>query len=204
MQHFENTVLPSPEQLGMLRSFTEQLVKPSEDEWAEFASCMRLKHIPKKGFFLRAGEVCSSVAFITRGAIRYYHEKDGNEYSTNFTFENGFATDYDSFLTRQPSHYSFSALEPTDIIVFHYNDVQSLYHRSKLWERFGRLIAERIFIEVQRRKNSLVFDSPEEQYCRLITDCPKILERVPQHMIATYLGITPVHLSRIRRKVAGK
>lgn len=204
MQQPENTILPSPEQLGMLRAFTEKLVKPNDEEWAEFTSCMYLKHIPKKGFFLRSGEVCTSVGFITRGAIRYYHEKDGNEYSGNFSFENSFVTDYDSFLTRKPSLYSFSALEPTDIIVFHYEDVQSLYDRSKLWERFGRLIAEHIFIEVQRRKNSLVFDSPEEQYQSLIKDRPKILERIPQHMIATYLGITPVHLSRIRRKVAGK
>ncbi len=205
MQHSEYTIQPpSPEQLGMLRLFTEQFVKPNEEEWSEFTSCMQLKHIPKKGFFLRAGEVCSTVAFITRGAIRYYHERNGNEYCGNFTFENSFVTDYDSFLTRQPSLYSFSALEDTDVILLHYKDVQALYNRYKLWERFGRLIAERIFIDVQRRKNSLVFDSPEELYQKLIIDCPKILERVPQHMIATYLGITPVHLSRIRRKVAGK
>lgn len=196
--------LPSPEQVQMLRKVIERFIEPTEEEWEAFAGPLRLRHIPKNGFFLKEGEVCSHVGFILRGLVRYYHVKDGNEYCGNFSFENSFVTEYDSFLNRTPSRYTFSALEPTDVLVFHYDDTQKAYLKYKTWERFGRLIAERIFVEVQRRKNSLVFDTPEQQYLSLIAERPKVIERVPQHMIATHLGISSVHLSRIRRKLSGK
>lgn len=196
--------IPSTDQVQVLRSYIERFIQLTDEEWEIFAHPLRLQHIPKNGYFLREGEVCSHVGFILSGLIRYFHVKDGNEYCGNFAFENSFVTEYDSFLNRTPSRYWYSALEPSNILVFQYENTQRAYDKFKVWERFGRLIAERIFVEVQRRKNSLVFDSVEQQYLTLLKDRPKVTERVPQHMIATYLGISSVHLSRIRRKISGK
>ncbi|HLL93669.1 MAG TPA: hypothetical protein VK404_01735, partial [Spirosoma sp.] len=81
-------------------------------------------------------------------------------------------------------------------------DLQTLYNEQPVFERFGRLVAENVVIGSQRRTASLLFDSPEERYLKLITERPKVVERIPLHHIASYLGIQPESLSRIRKRLA--
>ncbi|HPH46369.1 MAG TPA: Crp/Fnr family transcriptional regulator, partial [Chryseolinea sp.] len=110
-------------------------------------------------------------------------------------------TDYRSFLTQQPSTEYIIALEDAEVIELHYNDMQTLYEKVPSWQKYGRLIAEFLYIKVTERAQSLLFDSPEELYTRLMKERPKVIENMPQRYIASYLGIQPESLSRIRKRM---
>lgn len=156
----------------------------------------------KKGeFLLKAGEVCNHVTFINKGLFRSYMEIDGEEVTTNFAFEGNYVTEYISFVTRQPTTEFIVAMEDGELLQVRYEDLQATYAKAQVWERFGRLIAEYILTFVSTRNKSLLFKSPEERYLALMKERPKVMERVPQQYIASYLGIQPESLSRIRKRL---
>jgi len=112
---------------------------------------------------------------------------------------------YVSCITGKPSQLSIEALTDCQLLVFTYETLQSLYRQSQHWERFGRLLAEYLSIGLEERMVGLLMLSPEERYHQLLeSNKQKILERIPQHYIANYLGITPVSLSRIRNRIHKK
>jgi CRP-like cAMP-binding protein len=135
------------------------------------------------------------------GNLRQFYVKDGQEKTTYFYFENHLMSSYISCITGQPSALSIEALTNCRLLIFPYTILQLLYAQSKQWEKFGRLIAEYISIGLEERMVGLLMLSPEERYHQLIqSNKKKIPERIPQHYIANYLGITPVSLSRIRKR----
>lgn len=182
-----------------IRAFVEQVVRLSEPEWALFEQVLTRQTLRRKEHFLQPGQRARSVAFIETGLIRHYYLKDGNAHSVHFYQEGSMFTDMHSLLTGRPSRYYFDVLEDSRLLLIAQDDLNWLYAQSPVWDRFGRLMMQRQVMVVQEMKNALVFDSPEERYQQLVRQKPRLLERVPQHMIASYLGITPVHLSRIRR-----
>lgn len=112
---------------------------------------------------------------------------------------------YVSCITGQPSLLSIESLTDCRLLVFTYETLQSLYEQSQQWERFGRLLAEYLSIGLEERMAGLLMLSAEERYHQLLeSNKQKILERIPQHYIANYLGITPVSLSRIRNRIHKK
>lgn len=125
---------------------------------------------------------------------------DGREICTGFGRENEYLAQYDSFLTRTPSTGNVDALEDCELINLSYDDIQDLYQSYPVYERFGRKIAEMLFIMISSQTNRLLTLTPEERYQQLQEQQSYILQRVPQYMIASYIGITPEHLSRIRKK----
>ncbi len=180
-----------------------QLLPLTPADVDSFIQRLSVRRLDRHELFLRAGDVCPYIAFINRGCLRYYYLKDGTEFNGQFFFEGGWVGDYQSFLTGRPSVQYFDALEPTELLVMQYADLQELYTTRPVFERFGRLIAENVVIGSQRRTASLLFDSPEERYLLLLRERPKVIERVALHHIASYLGIQPESLSRIRRRLAG-
>jgi CRP-like cAMP-binding protein len=137
--------------------------------------------------------------------MRHYYTRDGEEKTTYFYFENSFVTDYISCITGKQGLLSVEAMTETTLIVFHCAVLKELYNQSHVWERFGRLVAEYLGAGLEERMVGLLTLSPEERYHQLLSsNKQKILERVPQHHIANYLGITPVSLSRIRNRAAKK
>ncbi len=184
-----------------MRSFVEQVIQPNDADWELFEQMLTERTLSRKDHFLQAGEVARHVAFVEKGLVRNYYLKDGNAHSVYFYLEGSMFTDIHSLLTGQPSRYYFEALEDCQLLLIAQTDMERLYAQSAIWERFGRLTMQRQVVVVQEMKNALVFDSPQERYQQLVRQKPRILERVPQHMIASYLGITPVHLSRIRRNL---
>ena len=153
---------------------------------------------------LISGNTCRHVSIIESGLVRYYIT-DGNEENTYyFSSESEFVCDYESFLPQVPSSKNIQALENTQIYqISHYN-LQQLYLRLTHGERLGRLAIEQVFVDAIKQITSLYNDSPEVRYQQFIRYYPKIVQRVPQYYIASYVGVKPQSLSRIRKRIAGQ
>lgn len=159
------------------------------------------KSIHKKDFLLKSGEVCDFIGFLTRGCIRHFHIKDGNEITCDITFENTFITEFNSFNLRTKSQIAFQALEPSKILLIKKEKLTELYHNNSSFEELGRKIAESVATRNTEIAMSLASEKPEERYANLLKEKPEIFQRVQQKYIANILGIKPESLSRIRKRV---
>jgi CRP-like cAMP-binding protein len=163
----------------------------------------RQKKLNKGDHLLEAGNVCRYLAFIETGLVRYYINHDGDEKTNYFNKEGEFVCDYQSFLPKTPSFVNIQALEDTVMYVISFDDLQQLYKEVKHGERFGRLGIERVFVHVINQVGSMYTDSPDIRYQKFIADFSDIGQRIPQYYIASYVGIKPQSLSRIRKRIAG-
>lgn len=188
--------------LAQLRQYSDQLVKLTEPEWARFSGAMQPAVFAKGEHLLRMGEVCDHVTFLGTGLVRTYRIHDGEDLTEQFFFEGNYATEYESFLTRTPSTVGLVAMEAVECIRITHAALQQVYGQGTNAERMGRLIAEHIFVGSARRNRSLLFETPEQRYLNLMKERPKVMARVPQKYIASYLGLKPESLSRIRARLA--
>ena len=189
----------------LIRNYIEKFTRLSDDDWQLLLPHLTQRTLKKNTLFAKEGKVCKEIGFVIEGNMRHYYTKDGEEKTTYFYFENSFVTDYISCITGKPGSISIEAMTQTTLIVFPYAALQELYNQSHAWEKFGRLIAEYLAIGLEERMVGLLMLSPEERYHQLLSsNKQKIIERIPQHHIANYLGITPVSLSRIRNRATKK
>ena len=188
-----------------LRSYIQRFVPVSDTDWKLLESQLEEKELKKNHFFIREGKREKNIAFVLEGNLRQYYTAKGEEKTTYFYFENHLMSSYMSCLTGQPSKLSIIALTDCRLLVFSYQALTGLYNQSQTWERFGRVLAEYLAMGLEDRLVGLLTLSPEERYDELLrSNKHKILERIPQHYIANYLGITPVSLSRIRNRLLKK
>jgi CRP-like cAMP-binding protein len=115
--------------------------------------------------------------------------------------ENQFTSDYQSFILKTPSEQYLEALTDVELIILKKESIDKLFDEFKIWERFGRLIIEHIFCNAELKRKKIIATTHEEQYRDFVTSYPHIIQQVPQYYIASYLGLTPEHLSRIRKKM---
>jgi CRP-like cAMP-binding protein len=196
--------METSEALAIFRTNIAKFIEFNEAEWIVFTQHLDFKNLKKKTYFAEPGIVCSEVGFIVSGSVRYYNVKDGEEITGYFSFENELVSSYRSFLTREPSLNYIQALEDTRLIIISYKNMQAMLANPLLaykMERFGRLVAEFYLICYEERMSSFIIKTPEERYLDLLNTGRDIIQRMPQHYIAHFLGITPVSLSRIRRRV---
>lgn len=159
--------------------------------------------LPKGGSFALEGRRDHNIGFLLEGNMRQYYTRDGEEKTTYFFFENHLLAAYVSCLTNTPSLLTIEALTPCRLLQFPYAALRQLYDRSHAWERFGRLLAEYVSLGLEERMVGLLTLSPEERYEALLqSGKDKIIARIPQHLIANYLGVNPVSLSRIRQRIS--
>jgi CRP/FNR family transcriptional regulator, anaerobic regulatory protein len=184
-----------------LRDFASQFLTFTEIEWRAFRESLTRRFLKKGEYLTKAGEVCEYVSFINCGSLRVFMEIREQEVSKHFFFEREYASDYASFLTRSPGQLNIKALEDTELMELSYEKVQLLYDRFPVWQKFGRLIAEGLYITVAQRTQELLLRTPEEMYIKLIEQKPHIIARIPQQYIASYLGIQPESLSRIKKRI---
>lgn len=178
-------------------------VSLTEKEKALFEEAFTFRQVPKKFVLAEEGKIARELYFIVRGLVRLYYTKDGEEI-TGFIFREGlFASSYDSFLRQAPSIQTLETLEDCDLLVISYNRLEQLYVELPKMNIVVRKIAEQRFINAQQVLSSFILDSPEERYRKFEAQHGDLLLRVPHHMIASYLGITPVSLSRIRKRRVG-
>lgn len=190
--------------LQIFREHLRKYVDFNEAEWILFSQHLSFAKLKKKHYFAEAGKVCNKVGFILKGSVRYFHVKDGEDITGYFSFENEFLSSYKSYLTGLPGHVYIQALEESLLITFTKKDMDEMLADPMLaykMERFGRLIAEQYLCCYEDRVTAFITQTPEERYLELLDTGREILQRMPQHYIANYLGITPVSLSRIRKRI---
>ena len=189
---------------GIFREQLKKYVEFNEAEWIVFAQHLDFRTLKKKKHFAEPGFICRDIGFIIKGAVRYYYIKDGEEITGYFSFESEYVSSYKSYLTQTPGLNYIQALEDTDLITITHKNMQLMLANPMLaykMERFGRLVAEHYLICYEDRVSSFVTKTPEERYIDLLSTGREILQRMPQHYITHFLGITPVSLSRIRKRI---
>ena len=179
-----------------------QIISVSEDEAQLLQQLFTEKQLEKGDHFLGEGQVCRSVAMIKSGLVRYYINDDGNEGTYYFGREADFVCDYESFLPQVPTNKNIQALEDTALYLISYDGLQQLHKGLKEGERLGRLAIEQIFVNNIQQLSSFYKDSAEVRYQRFLKTYAAITQRVPQYYIASYVGIKPQSLSRIRKRAA--
>ncbi len=177
-------------------------MRPQPATRAGLGAAMRRRTVGKGEHLLREGDVPGEIWFLVRGLVRYYYLVDGEERTGQFFDAGDVFGDVASFATGQTAAQSFDALEPSEVLALPRAAVLAAYDADHAMERFGRRMIERGFAGSQRRTASLLGQSPEERYRRLVEDRPAVARRVPLYVVASYLGITPEALSRIRRRLA--
>lgn len=196
--------MDAPTALIIYRNYLERYVTFNTEEWEAFVQHLTFSKLKKKQHYATADTVCDKFGFLVSGAVRYYHIINGEDITSYFSFESEFTSSYKSFLTRTPTITNIQALEETRLINISYDAFQKMLANPLLaykMERFGRLVAEHYLCCYEDRVASFITQSPEERYLQLLETGRDILQRMPQHYIAHFLGITPVSLSRIRKRI---
>jgi CRP-like cAMP-binding protein len=162
----------------------------------------RKKEIQKGNFFLTERQVCRHVGFILKGLIRYYINQDGEEKTYAFAQEGNFVCNYESFIPQTPSTKIIQAIENCEMLQISFDDLQIFYESVARGERFGRLVIGQVFIELLQDLSSFYTDTPEYRYEKFVKEHPDLQQRISQYHIASYVGIKPQSLSRIRKRIS--
>lgn len=182
--------------------FLSLLPELEDREWKNFEQKLEVHTFKKGQLITKAGEVENYVFYVRKGSARIFSEVNEREFTSHFFFENDYLSEYESFISRSPAACSIDALEDNTVLLgVNYDNLQALYNSHKIYEKAGRLVAESLFMSLAARTSSFLTQDPESRYLTLLKKDPHVQQRVPLYMIASYLGITPEALSRIRRRI---
>jgi CRP-like cAMP-binding protein len=188
----------------LIHQTVSQVASLSPREKRIFEEAFTFRQVPKKFRLIQEGKVAKELYFVNRGLLRLFYTKAGEEI-TAFIFQEGlFGSAYDSFLRQSPSIQSLETLEDCELLVISKEQMDELYNKLPIMNTITRKIAEQRFINAQKILSSFILDSPEERYRKFEEEHRDLIQRVPLHYIASFLGITPVSLSRIRKRLMGK
>jgi len=164
------------------------------------SKCYR-RELAAQEIFLNEGDLVDKVYFIESGIVRHYiNDSSGNEHTSDFMFENQFDTDYSAYVSRTKAAYNLQALKPTRLIVIPREAYDWIIHNVVDGERLIRLVTENFFIYFEKRLRERYLLTPLERYQALEEKFPEIYILVPQYMIASYIGVSKVHLSRLKNQ----
>lgn len=187
--------------MGYIRAYYEQITDLQESEWEFIAQYFQRKVYSKNEIITRQGDVESFLSFIESGFVRFYIPDDEYGFTFGFSFEKEFTCAYDSFLTQMPSEYEMQALTETVVWQISYADLQKVYAHTRVGNHLGRFASEKLFLAKSKRELALLKYTAKERYLNLFREQPQVLQRVPLKYIASYIGVTPQALSRIRRQI---
>src|SRR5579871_425760 len=176
-----------------------------DNKWTEYISCFRRIEVDAKTALLNEGEISKKVFFIEKGCVRAWFNNYGKDITFQFFFENSTVASIESFRKKIPSPVTIETIEKSVIWYAHKKDIDRIVSEitkiGLLRDKFIDSIFERTF-EYMKHFFSFIKETPEQRYLDLIKEKPQLVKRIPQHYIASYLGITTVHLSRIKSKLA--
>ncbi|WP_130734232.1 Crp/Fnr family transcriptional regulator [Flavobacterium sp. J27] len=173
----------------------------SEEDWLFISSKLQEKEFKKKDFIITTQNIEDKIYFIQEGIFRLYIELPEKDVTIDFGFPNNFLSSYSSFLTQTPSIACIQSLTKSKVIFITRKDLQEIYLHTQSGESIGRIFAEEFFRYKSKRELSFLKDSPTERYLNLVKEQPQLIQEIPQKYLASYIGITPQALSRIRAKI---
>ena len=163
------------------------------------------KSLRKRQYLLQAGDSCKYLAFIAEGLLRTYNTDDkGNEHVSVFGWEGWWLSDFNSFLTGVPAIYNIDAIEDAQLLLLSRADYEKLTLNVPIMDRYFRILFQNSILTKERRLTSSISHTAKEKYLEFISSNPEVSQRIPQHLIASYLGIAPETISRIKKDLLKK
>lgn len=183
-------------------NFIKSITPLPKKQEEKFINLISIKRIRKGENFIRAGQSPRTIGFVKKGLFRYFYtSEEGSEFTKGFFDTGSIISSYDAILENNPSHYTIEALEDSNVEVIQYNRFQQLFSEDPCWNEFLVALLQKGYLaKVTREREFLLLDA-EQRYLTFLKRYPDLQSRVKQHIIASYLGIAPESLSRIRKKI---
>ncbi|HEY8916731.1 MAG TPA: Crp/Fnr family transcriptional regulator [Chitinophaga sp.] len=190
---------------NQLDASVARFIQLTAEELELFHSLLQFKKIKKKQFLLQEGEVCDFEAYLLKGCCRsYYLDKEGTETILLFAVEDWWVSDLSSFSEQTPSNMFIETVEDCEMLLINYTNKMQLFEQVPKFEKFYRLLVQRSLGVLQKRFYASVSQTAEERYLAFMEKYPHIVQRVPQHQIARYIGVSPEFLSKVRSNMYKK
>lgn len=191
--------------MDQVRQVMQQMINITEEELESFLNKTSIKTFKRQEIVSTPDSIPNNIFFINKGIIRVFiTDSEGTEHTIHFALENQFIADYSNFIKQQPSFYTLQALEETEVVILPRKTIEWGYNNLTEGQKMGRLVAEYYFIYQDDRIKNTYTRTPKQRYDSITDIFSNIHNRVPQHMIASYLGITPIHLSRLKKEDSRK
>ncbi len=188
----------------VLKESFEEHVSFSDEEWEMCKNNFRPKRMLKRQFLLQEGDVCRELAFVEKGALYSYTvDSKGNQHVIRFAFDGWWIADLQSFFTHNPSTFNIEVLEDSELLMLDRKNHEKLLEEIPGYERYHRIIVQNAYVALKRRVENGLGLTAEEKYARLIEQNPQFMNRVPLNLVASYLGMSPETLSRVRSNFSG-
>ncbi len=182
--------------------FLRKITKVPNEEIEKAVEVFRPVQLKKNSFFVMAGEIPEDVGFLVSGILRFFYiDESGKEFTKSFCEENNVVAALSALLQNEPARYFIQALENSLLLVAPYTAYQELMAGHRCWQILDHKFTQALFIRKEKREGELLLDDAETRYLSFLAKYPELNKRLKQHYIASYLGITPVTLSRIRSKL---
>lgn len=195
----------SAEKLAQLRAAVERLAPIEDHVWASIVPFVRVVRMPRGAYFLRAGDRARAFGWVVRGIVRkFYVSTDGREHNAAFTAEGGPFGSYTDLVSGEPSRTSIECLEDVEALVVDWADFEAVCAREPGWHEVVRAVSTKLLETKTARESALLTQDAEARYARLLATSPDLVARVPAYHLASYLGMRPEHLSRVRSRLAKK
>ena len=188
--------------MNEFKEYLDEISILEKSTFQEFQKCFKLKKLRKNEYFAREGEYAQQIGFLKKGIVRaFFLSKEGKEYSKQFFVAPSIIGAYTSLLTKQPNKIAQKTLTDCEVLVADFSKIEALYDKYQDLERLGRKIAEFYFLEKEQKEIEMALLDADKRYLILRKRFPTIENIIPQYYIASYLGISPTQLSRIRKKI---
>lgn len=185
-----------------IQDYFNELTDICEDDYLLFVSKLQRVEFPKKSVILEKGKTEKYLSFVEKGIVRFNIPKLDYDLTFAFVFDNAFVSAYDSFLTQQPSLYNVEAISDCVLWRISFEDLNTIYENSRIGDRIGRKVAENIYLKKMKREISLLEDTAKTRYLDLMREQPELIQHILLKYLASYIGIRPQSLSRIRKEIS--
>lgn len=187
-----------------LLKYFSRIMPLSEEEAEAIAATMTILHYKKGTVLLKEGQVSTEAYFVLEGCVRQYYLVDGEERTNNFFTEEQWVLSINSFIQRTPATHFLACCIDSALVVGNREKEEDLYRRFPRLETVSRKVMEKVFAEQQEIMASYTTDTPEQRYLKLLQSRPDLFQKIPQYQIASYIGVKPESLSRIRKRITHK